>query len=87
MIVFSDGLDIDRCVALKKASDLAGVGCSFGVGTFFTNGEFGFLQKSERSLILILLRYLQIIVDQPIPLPKKFLERASLTAWKSKVQP
>jgi hypothetical protein len=25
---------------LKKASDQEGVGCSFGVGTQFTNGEF-----------------------------------------------
>lgn len=37
MIVFSDGLDIPRCLALKKASSEAGIGCSFGVGTNLTN--------------------------------------------------
>lgn len=39
IIVFSDGLDIPRCVNLQKRCGEAGVGCSFGVGTFFTNGE------------------------------------------------
>ncbi|GAA6020222.1 hypothetical protein JCM11491_003853 [Sporobolomyces phaffii] len=37
VIVFSDALDVDKCKELKKASDDAGVGCSFGVGTHFTN--------------------------------------------------
>ncbi|SCZ91930.1 BZ3501_MvSof-1269-A2-R1_Chr2-1g04184 [Microbotryum saponariae] len=37
VIVFSDGLDVPTCLKLKKASDLAGVGCSFGVGTNLTN--------------------------------------------------
>ncbi|GAA5961176.1 hypothetical protein JCM21900_005889 [Sporobolomyces salmonicolor] len=37
VIVFSDSLDVPTCLRLKKASDEAGVGCSFGVGTNFTN--------------------------------------------------
>ncbi|KAK4053927.1 nicotinate phosphoribosyltransferase [Microbotryomycetes sp. JL221] len=37
LIVFSDALDIEKCLQLKQASDEAGVGCSFGVGTFLTN--------------------------------------------------
>ncbi|ORY89415.1 nicotinate phosphoribosyltransferase [Leucosporidium creatinivorum] len=37
IIVFSDGLDVAKSIELKKASDEAGVGCSFGVGTTFTN--------------------------------------------------
>ncbi|GJN90548.1 hypothetical protein Rhopal_003560-T1 [Rhodotorula paludigena] len=37
VVVFSDSLDVDRCVELKKAADAAGIGCSFGVGTFLTN--------------------------------------------------
>ncbi|GAA5986605.1 hypothetical protein JCM5350_008314 [Sporobolomyces pararoseus] len=37
VIVFSDALDVEKCINLKKASDEAGVGCSFGVGTQFTN--------------------------------------------------
>ncbi|KAL8279209.1 hypothetical protein RQP46_008465 [Phenoliferia psychrophenolica] len=37
VIVFSDGLDIPRCVDLQKRCVKAEVGCSFGVGTCFTN--------------------------------------------------
>lgn len=37
IVVFSDGLDVAKAIELKKASDEAGVGCSFGVGTTFTN--------------------------------------------------
>lgn len=39
VIVFSDALDVERCNKLKKASDEAGIGCSFGVGTYLTNGS------------------------------------------------
>lgn len=39
LIVFSDGLDVPMALKLKKASDEAGIGCSFGIGTTFTNGE------------------------------------------------
>lgn len=39
IVVFSDSLDVKRCLELKKASDEAGIGCSFGVGTDLTNGE------------------------------------------------
>ncbi|GAA5825903.1 hypothetical protein JCM5353_004547 [Sporobolomyces roseus] len=37
IIVYSDALDVEKCLELKNASDEAGVGCSFGVGTHFTN--------------------------------------------------
>jgi nicotinate phosphoribosyltransferase len=36
-IVFSDSLDIERCLELKKWADKHGIGSSFGVGTFFTS--------------------------------------------------
>jgi len=36
-IVFSDSLDIDRCLELKKWADKHGIRSSFGVGTFFTS--------------------------------------------------
>lgn len=37
LIVFSDGLDIETCIELQVAADEAGIGASFGVGTFLTN--------------------------------------------------
>ncbi|GAA94293.1 uncharacterized protein L969DRAFT_97384 [Mixia osmundae IAM 14324] len=37
VIVFSDSLDIDKAVRLQKASEEAGIRCSFGIGTYFTN--------------------------------------------------
>ncbi|KAI0994362.1 putative nicotinate phosphoribosyltransferase [Podosphaera aphanis] len=36
-IIFSDSLDIDRCLKYQKVADLAGFACSFGIGTFLTN--------------------------------------------------
>lgn len=36
-IVFSDSLDIERCLELKKWADKHGIGSSFGVGTFLTS--------------------------------------------------
>ena len=36
-IVFSDSLDVERCLELKKWADKHGIGSSFGVGTFFTS--------------------------------------------------
>lgn len=36
-IVFSDSLDVERCLELKKWADKHGIQSSFGVGTFFTS--------------------------------------------------
>jgi nicotinate phosphoribosyltransferase len=36
-IVFSDSLDVERCLELKAWSDLHGIGSSFGIGTFLTS--------------------------------------------------
>ncbi|GAA5900828.1 hypothetical protein JCM5296_002194 [Sporobolomyces johnsonii] len=48
VIVFSDSLDVPTCLRLKKASDEAGVGCSFGVGTNFTN-DFKRVEKPVKQ--------------------------------------
>ena len=37
IIVFSDSLNVDRCIEYKKAAEEAGFVASFGVGTFFTS--------------------------------------------------
>jgi hypothetical protein len=36
-IVFSDSLDVERCLELKNWADRHGIGSSFGVGTFLTS--------------------------------------------------
>jgi len=36
-IVFSDSLDVERCLQLKDWADKHGIRSSFGVGTFFTS--------------------------------------------------
>ncbi|KAK3675267.1 nicotinate phosphoribosyltransferase [Recurvomyces mirabilis] len=54
VIVFSDALNVDKCIQYKQATDAAGLTPSFGVGTFFTNdfkhssGE----KKGEKSVPL-----------------------------------
>ncbi len=36
-ILFSDGLNVETAIALKKHCDLLGIPCAFGIGTHFTN--------------------------------------------------
>lgn len=47
-IVFSDGLNIDRCLDLQKLSTELGIKCSFGIGTFLTN-DFTSSSTGEKS--------------------------------------
>ncbi|KAF9267639.1 nicotinate phosphoribosyltransferase [Marasmius fiardii PR-910] len=37
MLIYSDGLDVDKAIRLKKLTDKIGFKCSFGIGTSLTN--------------------------------------------------
>ncbi|GAA5960790.1 hypothetical protein JCM8115_000153 [Rhodotorula mucilaginosa] len=79
VVVFSDALDVDRCIELKQAADEAGIGASFGVGTNLTNdfrhvdepvlqevpGEGPPRTEGEKSKALNMVIKLYSINDQP----------------------
>ena len=50
-IVFSDALDIDKCIYYKKISEEAGFNPTFGVGTYLTN-DFVQLATGKKSVPL-----------------------------------
>lgn len=50
-IVFSDALDIDKCIRYKRISEEAGLRPTFGVGTFLTN-DFVQLSTGKKSVPL-----------------------------------
>jgi nicotinate phosphoribosyltransferase len=50
-VVYSDSLNIDRCIQYKQATEAVGLTPAFGVGTFFTN-DFWHLSKDEKSVPL-----------------------------------
>lgn len=47
-VVFSDSLDIEKCIQYKKVSEAAGLQPTFGVGTFLTN-DFIQLSNGKKS--------------------------------------
>lgn len=50
-IVFSDSLNVEKCIQYKEATQAAGLTPAFGVGTFFTN-DFIHLGTREKSVPL-----------------------------------
>ncbi|KAJ1022268.1 hypothetical protein NDA13_005179 [Ustilago tritici] len=56
VVIYSDGLDVDRCIELAEYSKEIGIGAGFGVGTSFTNDfetEAGNGEKSKPLNIVI----------------------------------
>lgn len=63
-VVFSDSLNIDRCIRYKEATEAAGLTPSFGIGTFLTN-DFWHLSKNEKSVPLNIVIKLSKADGQP----------------------
>ncbi|KAK3070129.1 nicotinate phosphoribosyltransferase, partial [Teratosphaeriaceae sp. CCFEE 6253] len=49
-IVFSDALNVDKCIKYKNATDAVGLTPSFGVGTFFTNDFVHASEEGKKSV-------------------------------------
>jgi nicotinate phosphoribosyltransferase len=52
-IIFSDNLNVDKAVELKRYCDKIGIKCSFGIGTFFTNDFDGELKPLNMVIKLV----------------------------------
>ncbi|KAK0871498.1 nicotinate phosphoribosyltransferase [Friedmanniomyces endolithicus] len=51
-IVFSDALNVEKCIKYKEATDAVGLTPSFGVGTFLTNDFVHASEKGKKSVPL-----------------------------------
>lgn len=64
VIVFSDGLDVESSLKIKKVADKAGMLAAFGIGTFLTN-DYKRLDNGEKSMPLNMVIKLSSIEGKP----------------------
>ncbi|KAF2717158.1 nicotinate phosphoribosyltransferase [Polychaeton citri CBS 116435] len=64
-VVYSDALDVDKCIKYKDATEEAGLTPSFGVGTFFTN-DFRVESTGEKSAPLNIVMKLAEAEGRPV---------------------
>ncbi|KAG8712868.1 nicotinate phosphoribosyltransferase [Ceratobasidium sp. 395] len=75
-IVFSDGLDVENALNIKKEVDKVGFMAAFGIGTFLTN-DYKRLDNGERSMPLNMVIKLSSIEGKPCVKISDELSKAS----------
>lgn len=65
VVIYSDGLNVDRCIELARFSKEIGIGAGFGVGTSFTN-DFNKIGTDEVSKPLNIVIKLDSVEDRPV---------------------
>ncbi|KAF6766877.1 Nicotinate phosphoribosyltransferase family [Kalmanozyma brasiliensis GHG001] len=65
VVIYSDGLDVERCLELAQYSKEIGIGAGFGVGTSFTN-DFRKREGEEKSKPLNIVIKLDSVEGKPV---------------------
>ncbi|GAC96049.1 predicted nicotinate phosphoribosyltransferase [Pseudozyma hubeiensis SY62] len=65
VVIYSDGLNVERCLELAAYSKQIGIGAGFGVGTSFTN-DFKQRGSGEKSKPLNIVIKLDSVEDRPV---------------------
>ena len=66
-LVFSDGLDVDKAIAIQTHCDKLGINCSFGIGTSFTNDFEGDVKPLNIVIKLVRLDGVPVIKLSDVP--------------------